>query len=110
MTDIPPLISADCGILVGRNDLVRQVAAVAGEESTYSAGRALTGLHRRGGEGRLAGRGAEHVAAVAASVRLGWASSQLIGGRTVQLLGCVAPPRTNLHFLAAANAALFDVP
>lgn len=31
MTDIPPLISADCGILVGSNDLVRQVAAVAGE-------------------------------------------------------------------------------
>ena len=31
MTDIPPLISADAGILVGSNDLVRQVAAVAGE-------------------------------------------------------------------------------
>ena len=30
MTDIPPLISADAGILVGRNDMVRQVAAVAG--------------------------------------------------------------------------------
>lgn len=30
MTDIPPLISADAGILVGSNDLVRQVAAVAG--------------------------------------------------------------------------------
>ncbi|KAL4420336.1 hypothetical protein ABPG77_006143, partial [Micractinium sp. CCAP 211/92] len=33
MTDIPPLISADCGILVGSNDLVRQVAAVAGVET-----------------------------------------------------------------------------
>lgn len=31
MTDIPPLISADAGILVGSNDLVRQVAAVAGK-------------------------------------------------------------------------------
>lgn len=31
MTDIPPLISADAGILVGSNELVRQVAAVAGE-------------------------------------------------------------------------------
>ncbi len=30
ITDIPPLISADAGILVGSNDLVRQVAAVAG--------------------------------------------------------------------------------
>ena len=31
MTDIPPLISADAGILVGSNALVRQVATVAGE-------------------------------------------------------------------------------
>jgi hypothetical protein len=30
MTDVPPLISADAGILVGGNSLVRQVAAVAG--------------------------------------------------------------------------------
>ena len=36
MTDIPPLISADAGILVGSNDLVRQVAAVAGAHSTWA--------------------------------------------------------------------------
>lgn len=38
MTDIPPLISADAGILVGSNDLVRQVAAVAGEQLGVSPG------------------------------------------------------------------------
>lgn len=30
MTDLPPLLSADAGILIGQNDLVRRVTAVAG--------------------------------------------------------------------------------
>lgn len=30
MTDLPPLLSADAGILIGKNDLVRRVSAVAG--------------------------------------------------------------------------------